>query len=190
MKLNRKEILSIPNCLGYFRILLIPVFILVYWSADSIREYYFAAGLVVLSAITDFIDGKIARKFNMITELGKFIDPLADKLTHGAIALCLIMKYRYMKYLVLVMILKEIFMLLMGAVNLRHGRKLDGAKMHGKICTTGLFLILAILICIPGISIQAANSLIFSGIILMLTAWAMYVPVFYKMRQSWDKTGE
>ena len=86
-KMTAKEIFSIPNLMGYFRILLIPVFSWIYIHADGVSDYYMAAVLVGISGLTDMFDGKVARKFNMITELGKFIDPLADKLTQGALVL-------------------------------------------------------------------------------------------------------
>jgi cardiolipin synthase len=187
MNINKKELLSIPNCMSYFRILLIPLFCITYIGANSKRDYYKAAGIIIISGVTDFLDGKIARRFHMITEFGKFIDPVADKLTHGAIALCLTLRYHYMKYLFVVMALKEGFMLIMGAINLKHGKKLDGAKMYGKICTTTLFIVLAALVLFPGIPEITANILIFVEIIMMLVTWALYIPVFYKMRQTWDK---
>ncbi len=183
-KTDRKEIFSIPNCMSFFRLLLIPVFCIIYLKADSLKDYYTAAAIVIISAVTDFLDGKIARKFHMITEFGKFLDPLADKLTHGAIAICLIQRYHYMKWLVLVMVLKEGFMAVMGMINLKYGKKLDGAKMHGKICTASLFLILAIFIFIPELSGTVANVLITMGIIIMLITWALYIPVFYKMHKE------
>ena len=93
-KIKKEEIWSIPNCMGYFRILLIPFFCVIYLNADSVKDYYLAAGLVLVSTITDLFDGKVARKFNMVTELGKFVDPFADKLTHGAVALCLCTRYK------------------------------------------------------------------------------------------------
>ena len=88
-KFTKKEIFSIPNIMGYFRILLIPVFCYLYITAESEREYLYAAFVVLISSLTDLFDGKIARRFNMITELGKALDPIADKLTHGALAVCL-----------------------------------------------------------------------------------------------------
>ena len=109
-KIKKEEFFSIPNCMGYFRILLIPFFCVIYLKADSMKDYYLAAGIVAISTITDFLDGKVARKFHMITEFGKFLDPLADKLTHGAIALCLAFRYEAMRYLVALMLVKEGFM--------------------------------------------------------------------------------
>ena len=74
----KKDIFSIPNILSFVRILLIPIFVWLYVTAGTSGEYYLAAAVVVASGITDFLDGQIARRCNMITEFGKFLDPLAD----------------------------------------------------------------------------------------------------------------
>ena len=114
-KMTAKEIFSIPNLMGYFRILLIPVFSWIYIHADGVSDYYMAAVLVGISGLTDMFDGKVARKFNMITELGKFIDPLADKLTQGALVLCFAVRYPLMRAVLALFILKEGFMGIIGA---------------------------------------------------------------------------
>ena len=99
MKLTKKEIFSIPNILCYFRILLIPVFMISYINAKETRDYYFAAFIVLLSGLTDFADGFIARHFNMVTELGKAIDPVADKLSQAAIVISLMIRIEPMRWL-------------------------------------------------------------------------------------------
>ena len=96
----------------------------------------------------------------MVTELGKFVDPFADKLTHGAVALCLCTRYKRMIWLVALMAIKEGFMAVMGLINLRHGKKLDGAKWYGKICTATLFVVLGVLVFMPKISGRIADVLI------------------------------
>ena len=95
-RFSKKEIFSIPNLMGYFRILLIPVFCYLYITAETEREYLYAALVVLLSSLTDLFDGKIARRFHMVTELGKALDPIADKLTHAALAICLATRYPMM----------------------------------------------------------------------------------------------
>ena len=115
--MTAKEIFSIPNLMGYFRILLIPVFSWIYIHADGVSDYYMAAVLVGISGLTDMFDGKVARKFNMITELGKFIDPLADKLTQGALVLCFAVRYPLMRAVLALFILKEGFM---GIIDRKH----------------------------------------------------------------------
>lgn len=118
-KFTKKEIFSIPNIMGYFRILLIPVFCYLYITAESEREYLYAAFVVLISSLTDLFDGKIARRFNMITELGKALDPIADKLTHGALAVCLATRYPLMWVLIVLMIIKEGYMGIQGLIFLK-----------------------------------------------------------------------
>ena len=105
-KYTRKELLSIPNLMGYFRLLMIPVFVYLYLHAETDRGYYASAAVMGISSITDMFDGLVARKFNMITEFGKFLDPFADKMTHGAILLCLWTRYPYMAVLVVLFVVK------------------------------------------------------------------------------------
>ena len=81
----RKQLLSIPNLMGYFRILLIPVIVWRYVTAETVTDYYIAAVMIGISGITDFLDGFVARRFHMITKVGKALDPIADKLTQGAV---------------------------------------------------------------------------------------------------------
>ena len=185
-KINKKELLSIPNCMGYFRILLIPLFCITYLSANTPRDYYFATGILLISTITDFLDGQIARRLNMITEFGKFLDPVADKMTHAAIAICLMFRYDFMKYLVLLMLIKEGFMAIMGIINIKHGTKLDGAKWFGKLCTASLFFVLLILVFLPNISVDIANILIFIEMVIMFITLILYIPEFYKLSQTWQ----
>ena len=68
---TKREIFAIPNLMGYFRILLIPIFAVIYLNATHISSYYIAAGIIALYGVTDFFDGKVVRKFNMITEIGR-----------------------------------------------------------------------------------------------------------------------
>ena len=86
MMFTKKEIFSIPNILCYFRILLVPVFLWAYFDLQSDEGHFVAAIILVLSSLSDFFDGFIARKCHMITELGKLIDPVADKLTQFVVA--------------------------------------------------------------------------------------------------------
>ena len=186
-KIKIQELYSIPNCMGYFRILLIPLFCFLYLNAEDRGDYYLAAGVILVSYITDFLDGQVARRFHMITEFGKLLDPVADKLTHGAIALCLAFRYEAMRYLFVLMVLKEGFMAVMGVINLRHGRKLDGAKWFGKFCTGALFILLFLLVLWPGIPLALANGLIGVVTVIMFLTLCLYIPEFRKMIKSWDR---
>ena len=156
-RFSKKEIFSIPNLMGYFRILMIPVFCYLYIGK---QRYLAASAAVLLSSLTDLFDGKIARKFNMVTELGKLLDPVADKLTHGALALCLALRYPLMWALILLLIVKEGYMAVMGAVLLKKGKKLNGAMWFGKVCTAVLFAGLLVLFLFPHLPLFWVNSLI------------------------------
>lgn len=187
IKIKKEELYSIPNCMGYFRILLIPLFCFLYLHGDEQKDYYLAAGVILVSYITDFLDGQVARRFHMITEFGKLLDPVADKLTHGAIALCLAFRYEAMRYLFVLMVIKEGFMAVMGLINLRHGRKLDGAKWFGKFCTGALFILLFLLVAWPEIPLSWANGLIGGVTVIMILTLCLYIPEFWKMIRSWDR---
>ena len=78
-----KEIFTVPNILVYIRMLLIPVFIFFYLH----KEYEITLVVLIVSFLTDFFDGKIARHFNQVTDLGKTLDPIADKLYQFSVAL-------------------------------------------------------------------------------------------------------
>lgn len=131
----RNEFFTIPNILVYIRVLLVPVFVYIYIHAKTDRDYYVALGVMVVAFLTDFFDGKIARKFNLVTDLGKILDPIADKLYQFAVAICLVAKYKLMLLVVVIIFIKELIMGLMGLVLLDKGGKVFGAKWYGKICT-------------------------------------------------------
>lgn len=135
----KKEILTIPNLLSLFRLILIPVYMSIYLDAQETRDYVFAGTILAISCATDAVDGKIARKFNMITTFGKFLDPLADKLTQFALLLCLAIRYPVLWAVFYLFVLKELFQLTAGIVAAKFGYILKGALISGKICTTVLF---------------------------------------------------
>ena len=123
-----QEVFTIPNILSYFRILLIPLFVYWYLSAETPAQFFRAAVVLGISGLTDTFDGRIARRFNQITELGILLDPVADKLTEGAVVLCLLTRYSRIWLLVALYVLKEGFMAVAGLVMLRRGKKLDGDR--------------------------------------------------------------
>ncbi|MCH5325489.1 MAG: CDP-alcohol phosphatidyltransferase family protein [Eubacterium sp.] len=183
----RKEIFSVPNILSLVRLALIPVFAWVYLTAGSSGEYYFAAIIVAISGITDFLDGAIARKFNLITELGKFLDPLADKLTQGTLFLCLAIRHPLMWLLFALWALKDGFMAIMGYVLLKaKNTKLEGANWYGKVCTAIIYVAVILILFFPMYfapgEIQAnvlilicAGALVLSGILYGIVLVKMWI---------------
>ena len=177
----RKQIFSIPNILGYFRILLLPLIVWRYVTADSIAEFHMAAVIIGISGITDFLDGFIARKFNMITNLGKIVDPVADKLTQAAIVFSLAFRFQWLIPVVVLFVIKEGVMGIMGVILLKKGKMLNGAKWFGKVSTAVLYVVMFILILAPNIQEQIANMLIVLSGFLLLMSFILYIPVYKKI---------
>ena len=183
----KKEILTIPNLLSVFRIALIPVYLHIYLNADSTDDYTAAAILLAVSCFTDMIDGKIARKFNMITNLGKLLDPVADKLTQLTLMICLSIQHKTMRFLLMVFLIKEFFQFCAMIVSLRHGKALDGALMSGKISTTVLFGSLTIMVFCPNLEERTVNLLVGVSLVFLMLAFVDYVRAYYgKNKKIYD----
>ena len=135
--------------LSLFRLLLIPVYVVIYLEAERPADYALAAGILAVSCLTDMIDGKIARRFNMISTVGKFLDPVADKATQFTLTVCLAVKYPVLWSLAGLFVIKEGFQLIAGIVQFRKGKMLTGALITGKICTAILFMSLILLVLLP-----------------------------------------
>lgn len=182
----KKEICTIPNLLSLFRLVLIPVYVTIYCNATSPAHYFLAAAILAVSCLTDMIDGKIARKFNMISTVGKILDPIADKATQLTLILCLALRYPVLWYLVGLFVLKEGFQAIAGMINLRKGRILKGALLSGKICTTVLFLSLIVLVIVPQPPYAVVAVLAGIDALFMLAAFADYALAYFGKRQAME----
>lgn len=175
----KKDIFTIPNLLSLFRLVLIPVYATVYLNATQNYQFILAGFILAVSSLTDMIDGKIARKYGMITTLGKVLDPLADKLTQLTLTICLSMKYPVLYPVLGLFIMKELFQLVIGVVFLRKGKMLPGALLAGKVCTTVLFISLIALVLLPDIdpaavTVIAVIDALFLGVSFMSYAMAYF----------------
>lgn len=186
---TKREIFSIPNLMSFARLLLIPVFCWLYLRAETDREFLWASLVVLLSSLTDLLDGWVARRFDMITDLGKVLDPVADKLTHGALAVCLAVRHPLMWALIVLMLLKEGFMGIMGVIFLRQGRMLNGAMWFGKVCTAVLFLGLLVLMLFPHLPAPAVNGLILVMMAVMAFTLCKYISLYRKLWRGETKEG-
>lgn len=171
----KKEYFSIPNLMGYFRILMIPVFLYLYYKADTPRDYGVAFLVLAISLLTDLFDGWIARKFNMITDFGKALDPIADKLTQGALAIAVSFRYRFMLIFLALFVCKEMYMGIMGLYLKKKRNFWTGAKMYGKVCTTIIDVGAFVLLLLPGLSYTVANTLIVVMMIFMCYSLIRYI---------------
>ena len=170
----KKEVFTVPNLLSLLRLVLIPVYIRLYLHARDPIGYYTAGGILTLSCLTDAADGIIARRFHMISNLGKILDPLADKVTQLAVILSLSLKHTALRPVLVLFLVKEIFQLAAGAILLRHRKMLSGALMAGKLCTTVLFTSLILLVLFPQIHSNAVNGIALLDSIFLFVSFLSY----------------
>ena len=176
----KKDILTIPNLLSLFRLLLIPVYVVIYLNAKQPLDYVIAAAILAISCLTDMIDGKIARHYNMISTIGKVLDPIADKATQFTLLLCLSIRHRVLWSLALLFVIKEGFQLIAGFVTLQHGKMLSGALLSGKICTTVLFISLIVMVLMPDMPQNIIHIITLVDAVFMLIAFIHYALTYYK----------
>ena len=174
----KKDILKIPNLLSLFRLALIPVYVHIYLTASEPSEYALAGIILAVSCLTDMVDGKIARKFNMITPLGKLLDPIADKFTQLVLTICLSLKYPVMRPVLILFLAKEFFQFFAALANYRKGKALNGALPAGKICTTVLFSSFTLLVFIPNLHPTVVEIIGLLDMLCLLIAFIHYVFAF------------
>ena len=166
--------------LSLFRLLLIPVYVVIYLEAERPADYALAAGILAVSCLTDMIDGKIARRFNMISTVGKFLDPVADKATQFTLTVCLAVKYPVLWSLAGLFVIKEGFQLIAGIVQFRKGKMLTGALITGKICTAILFMSLILLVLLPDMDARIINGITIVDGCFMMISLVHYAFTYYR----------
>lgn len=133
------RIFTLPNLLSFVRLALIPLIVYLFEA----ENYWWAFGMLLLSGATDVIDGWIARTFHLVSDFGKAIDPIADKLTQIAVLFCLMRDYWWV---LAVLIFKECFIGIMTLIALRQTHSVYSAGWYGKLCTVVIYLSMFVLI--------------------------------------------
>lgn len=198
MKENLKSLftgcLTVPNLLSLIRILLIPVFGVLFYQG----HIGWAVIVLVISGLTDFFDGKIARRFNQISELGKMLDPVADKLTQITIAIVIFLEFnkstnptmQSFKWVFLFFLFKELLMVIIGAIMLACGLRPVAAEIYGKVATFVFYAVMVLVIAF-GPEIGALRTLfvlpdwlmialVILAAVLTFVALLSYAPPTYK----------
>lgn len=137
--LFKGKILTIPNLLSLIRILLIPIFVWLYLGEENVPA---TAVVLVLSGLTDALDGFIARHYHMVSDFGKALDPFADKLTQFAMLCCLVVRFPRMLWLIIVLCVKEVLVASSQLLVIRKTELVLGAEWHGKITTILLYAVM------------------------------------------------
>lgn len=168
---KNKQIFTIPNLLSAFRLLLVP---LIVWLYCGKQDYPLTAWVLVLSGVTDAADGFIARRFHMVSDLGKVLDPVADKLTQAAAIGCLLTRFQGLWWLLGVMVLKESVTAITGMLVIRRTGVVYSAAWHGKLATCVLYAVIFTHIVWSGITAEASVLLMLAGMAGVLLSLTLY----------------
>lgn len=167
---SKEQILTIPNMLSFLRIGLIPVILWLYLTGELV----WAAVVIVFSSVTDMVDGYIARTFNMISDFGKAIDPVADKLTQIAVLFCLVTRFPLMLLPLIIMIIKEVSSFILRLVLFKKTDIVVGAVWHGKLNTVVLHSIILLHVLWITIPAEVSAACIAASVTIMLISFALY----------------
>lgn len=133
---------NIPNALSVLRVVLVPVFMVLYLT----RHDAWAFGALLLSGVTDMLDGFIARRLNQITDCGKLLDPLSDKLTQVAVVISLTTRYNELLPLTILCLVKESCQAIGGIILLKNNSEVRGSKWFGKVSTVVFYASMLVLV--------------------------------------------
>lgn len=161
--------MNLPNKLTLLRICLIPVFVIVMLS--QMNNFFLISCIIfILASITDFLDGRIARKHNLVTDFGKFMDPLADKLLVLSALICMIEYNLVAGWMVIIIVARELTVSILRAIAADNG-KVIAASGGGKIKTTSQMI--AIILLLIGAN-YSNETIVFIGTIAMYIAYNIY----------------
>ena len=160
--------MNLPNKLTTLRVILIPFFVfsLLYRGGEEVLFRYVAAAIFIVASLTDLLDGKIARKYGLVTNFGKFMDPLADKLLVCSALICLTELKQLPAWMVIVIISREFIISGFRLVASDNGIVI-AASYWGKFKTT--FQMIAVILLIFNIPALAVVTQICVWIALALT---------------------
>ena len=161
--------MNLPNKLTIFRVILIPFFVF-FLLAPYFPEYgkYIATAIFIVASLTDMADGKIARKYNLVTNFGKFMDPLADKLLVCSAMICLVEIDRLAAWIVIVIIAREFIISGFRLIASDNGVVI-AASYWGKFKTTFQMLMVIVLILNIQMSFFQILGVILTYVALILT---------------------
>ena len=147
------DLVTIPNILSYLRLILVVPFVYYFIRGlyDDPRHYITAAVCIVISGLTDCFDGLLARKLNQVTSLGKILDPLADKITLIAVAVCMVIYIPALLPLMLVLFIKDFTMLICGLVLLVKKIPLPASRWYGKVATVVFYISVTVIIFLKAV---------------------------------------
>lgn len=167
-KVDYRYIFTVPNILSYFRILLIVPFVILFLKG----EYLWSALCIIASGLTDCVDGFLARKLNQITQLGKMLDPVADKLTLLAVGICLSVVEPMIIPVIIILVIKDMLMIIGASLMLKNKVMPFASEWYGKVGTVCFYVSVAAIVVFDLI-LHVKHFDIVSLILLSVTAVIM-----------------
>ena len=187
--MRKSDILNIPNLLSVLRVLMIPAFVVLFFSGGS--NLYWASVVLIASGLTDMLDGVIARNFNMITPLGQMLDPFADKLTQATVGVCMMIAYIDQPAIVALFIcffLKELAKGIGGLILLLKKKRPIPAQWYGKVATTAFYISIILVVFSKAFFEVDQLWLIWTLVgvtgLLMLNEFVRYAKVFVQIMKG------
>lgn len=177
--------MNIPNILTIIRIILVPLYLFVFYTVEENRIIY-AGTIYIIAGLTDVLDGRIARKYGMVSKLGAALDPLADKLMTFAVLISFTSANLIPPWVLFVIGIKEVLMILGGFVlYLFKEKRVLPSNKYGKIATVSFYAaILSIVFKIPSSTLK--NLLIFTTVTLNILAFINYFKIFLSKDKDSD----
>ena len=183
------RIMTVPNVLSFLRILMITPFVVLFIN----KQYLAAAIVIVVSGLTDWFDGWIARNFNQMSELGKILDPLADKLTLVAVGICMIFIEPYAAIPMGIMVLKDVLMLIGGTIVIKKGIIPPNSKWYGKLGTFMFYITVAYIVVteIVNYNNETLTVILLSATsAIMVFALISYIIMFFEILREHKKDND
>jgi cardiolipin synthase len=180
----KKKNFTIPNILSGFRIVLAFLYLMVFMSREITSKREILAVILIVSAVTDWLDGNIARKFHMVSDLGKVLDPIADKLTQGVLLICLLMKYQMAKYVMCLFVIKESYTGILGIKIIMDTGRNEGAMWYGKVSTAVFYTVMIVLALFPNIPQNMGEILLIVCGIFLLLSFILYARRYHEIRKN------
>ena len=167
----KNKIITIPNVLSFFRLCLIP---LIMWIYLGLENYILAGFIFFFSGLTDLVDGYIARKYNMISDVGKVLDPIADKATQGVVVLLLVTKFPIILAVAALILIKEAFMGITGYMIVKKCDIVLAAEWYGKLSSLIINGAVILLLLFPTMNTILSSILIITTALSIVMALVLY----------------
>ena len=175
---TRKEIFTVPNLLSALRLCLAILFLGVCERHGFRTNRSFLVMIIILAAVTDFLDGRIARSFHQVSRVGRVLDPVADKAMQGVMLACLMSSYPLVELVLILFLVKEFTTLVVGWKVVMETEKDQEAQWHGKLNTAVSYIVVLILTAGSRLPYSTGNILIGACAVCMVMSFMMYMSQF------------